>query len=114
MDLNVIYESIVPDNIKDLPVVKESLKVFIEMLNRNAKISQRINKIFSIDDEVWYKLDSNGEPITISDSKFLKQSKNNLKKGLLLTYLGVLYDCIGSAQLDNLIRQATKKNKQIL
>ena len=108
MDLNVIYESIVPDNIKDLPVVKESLKVFIEMLNRNAKISQRINKIFSIDDEVWYKLDSNGEPITISDSKFLKQSKNNLKKGLLLTYLGVLYDCSGSAQLDNLIRQATK------
>ncbi len=108
MNLSVIYESIVPDNIKDLPVVKESLKVFIEMLNRNAKISQRINKIFSIDDEVWYKLDSNGEPITISDSKFLKQSKNNLKKGLLLTYLGVLYDCIGSAQLDNLIRQATK------
>lgn len=108
MDLSVIYDSIVPDNIKELPVVKASLNIFIELLNRNSQIAQRINRIYNIDNELWYKLDSDGEPITVSDSTFLKTTKDNLKKGLLLTYLSVLYNCIGEAQTSNLIRQATK------
>ena len=108
MDLNVIYDAIVPYNIKDIPLVKSSLKIFIESLNRNAQIAQRIQKLYSVDDETWYKLDDNGDPIVVNDSSFLKTSKDNLKKGLLLTYINTLYNAIGSAQTNNLIREATK------
>ena len=52
MDLSVIYDSIVPDNIKELPVVKASLSIFIELLNRNSQIAQRINRIYNIDNGI--------------------------------------------------------------
>lgn len=108
MELNVIFDAIVPDNIKNIPLVQKSLSIFIEMLNRNSAISQRILKLYSIDDETWYTKDEQGNELVVTDSKFLKQSKDNLKKGLFMTYLGLLYDCITKAQLNNNIRVATK------
>lgn len=108
MELDVIFDAIVPDNIKNIPLVKKSLSIFIEMLNRNASVSQKISKLYSIDDETWYTLDENGDERIVSDSLFLKRSKDNLKKGLFMTYLGLLYDCISKAQLNNNIREATR------
>lgn len=108
MELNVIFDAIVPDNIKNIPLVQKSLPIFIEMLNRNSAISQRILKLYSIDDETWYTLDENGNEKIVRDSEFLKRSKDNLKKGLFMTYLGLLYDCISKAQLNNNIREATR------
>ena len=108
MELNVIFDAIVPDNIKNIPLVQKSLSIFIEMLNKNSAISQRILKLYSIDDETWYTKDEQGNELVVTDSKFLKRTKDNLKKGLFMTYLGLLYDCISKAQLNNNIRVATK------
>lgn len=108
MELDVIFDAIVPDNIKNIPLVKKSLSIFIEMLNRNSAVSQRILKLYSVDDETWYTVDDVGNEKIVSDSKFLKESKDNLKKGLFMTYLGLLYDCISKAQLNNNIREATR------
>ena len=49
MDLNTIFEAIVPGNIKDIPLIRKSFKIFIEQLNKNSVIAQRIDKIFDID-----------------------------------------------------------------
>lgn len=108
MELDVIFDAIVPDNIKNIPLVQKSLSIFIEMLNRNSAVSQRILKLYSVDDETWYTVDDVGNEKIVSDSKFLKESKDNLKKGLFMTYLGLLYDCISKAQLNNNIREATR------
>lgn len=108
MELNVIFDAIVPDNIKNIPLVQKSLAIFIEMLNRNGAVSQRISKLYSVDDEAWYTQDDEGNTLVVTDSAFLKESKDNLKKGLFMTYLGLLYDCITKAQLNNNIREATR------
>ena len=39
MDLNTIFEAIVPGNIKDIPLIKKSFKIFIEQLNKNSVIA---------------------------------------------------------------------------
>lgn len=107
MDLNTIFEAIVPGNIKDIPLIKKSFKIFIEQLNKNSVIAQRIDKIFDIDSNEFYKETEQGDLIKITDSNFLKESKNNLKTGLFMMYLGLLYNLIGSIQTNSLIREAT-------
>ena len=107
MDLNVIFDAIVPGNIKEIPLIQKSFKIFIDQLNKNAVISQRINKIFEIDSNDFLKFNEQGEIEKITDSEFLKKTKNNLKSGLLMMYLGLLYELIGSIQTNSLIREAT-------
>lgn len=107
MDLNVIFDAIVPGNIKEIPLIQKSFKIFIDQLNKNAVVSQRINKIFEIDSNDFLKFNEQGEIEKITDSEFLKKAKNNLKSGLLMMYLGLLYELIGSIQTNSLIREAT-------
>lgn len=90
MDLQVIFNTIVPDNIRNLPLVKKCSEIFIEQLNRNSQISMRISKIYEPDSQNWIKIDEEGNISEITDSEFLKRSKVILKTGLLYTYLNVI------------------------
>lgn len=108
MELQVIIDAIVPNNIKEIPLVSVCTKIFVEMLNRNSTISQRIRNLYNTDYEVSYQYDDDGNLVEIKDSAFLKRTKNNLKEGLFLTYLNVLYTMIEQAQLDPRINEAIK------
>ena len=108
MNLNVIFDAIVPDNIKNIPLVNTAVKIFIEQLNRNAKIAQRIRNIYDIDSNDFYKINEIGVVEYVTDSDFLKASKDNLKQGLMMTYLGLLYSMVSDIQYNSLITEATK------
>lgn len=48
-DLQSIFESITPDNIKDIPVIQDSMEIFIETLQELSKESIEIRNIFQND-----------------------------------------------------------------
>ena len=87
MNLSVIFNAIVPDNIKDIELVKKCSNIFIEQLNRNSTISRRIADIFDVDKKTWLQQDTIGNITEVTDSDFLIESKNILKQGLFQVYL---------------------------
>ena len=42
-----IFKAITPDNIKDIPLISDSMEVFIELINENSPISIDISKALS-------------------------------------------------------------------
>lgn len=101
MDLSVIFNAIVPDNIKELPLVKQCTKIFIEQLNRNSIIAQRISNLYDVDKKTWLQQNADGSVSAITDSEFVSASKSVLKTGLFQVYLNVLHSLILKMQLDN-------------
>ena len=93
MDLKIILQSLVPDNIRQIPLVSSSIEAFAEMLEKNSAVACRIRRIFDVDNSVWYKRDENGNIVQIPDSDYpyIEQAKRNLKQGLFYTYLSVLF-----------------------
>lgn len=98
MDLSVIFDAIIPDNIRNLPLVKKCSEVFIEQLNRNSTISKRISKLYDVDSTTWVKRDSNGNITEVDDSEFVNNAKKILKMGLLYTYLNFIFIHISKIQ----------------
>ena len=98
MDLSVIFDAIIPDNIRNLPLVKKCSEVFIEQLNRNSTISKRISKLYDVDSTTWVKRDSNGNITEVDDSEFVNNTKKILKMGLLYTYLNFIFIHISKIQ----------------
>lgn len=110
MDLSVIFDAIVPDNIKNLPLVKKCSKIFIEQLNRNSQISMRISKLFDVDSTGWIKTDENGNIEEITDSNFLKNSKDILKLGLFYVYINTIVNLIVKLQKNQNIKNVLNEN----
>lgn len=107
MNLSVIFNAIVPDNIKDIELVKKCSNIFIEQLNRNSTISRRIADIFDVDKKTWLFQDSSGLVTEVSDSEMVSKSKDILKQGLFQVYLHVLYNLVEKIQTDPNVKQAT-------
>lgn len=108
MNLSAIIQKIIPENIKSIPLVQICTNIFVEMLDRNSLVSQRISSIYDIDKKEWYQEDSEGNVSKIEDSGFLEESKKNLKSGLSQLYLAVLHDTILKIQQSSIIREATE------
>lgn len=107
MNLSVIFNAIVPDNIKDIELVKKCSNIFIEQLNRNSTISRRIADIFDVDKKTWLQQDTIGNIREVTDSDFLIECKNILKQGLFQVYLNVLYNLVEKIQMDPNVKEAT-------
>lgn len=86
MNLKQVFESITPENIKDIPLIKTAMDIFIANLKKNSNISLNINKVYQ------NILDGSG---SISDN-----SKSNLKNAMLDTYLSETHNTIKSTQND--------------
>lgn len=93
MDLQVIFDCIVPDNIKNIPLIKVCTNIFIEQINRNSQIAINIGKLFDLENDTQIKID--GDNITqIIDSDAVKNSKDILRLGLFYTYINSIYTLI--------------------
>ena len=57
MDLQVIFDCIVPDNIKNIPLIKVCTNIFIEQINRNSQIAINIGKLFDLENDTQIKID---------------------------------------------------------
>lgn len=111
MNLSVIFNAIVPDNIKDIELVKKCSNIFIEQLNRNSTISRRISDLFDIDKKTWLQQDTYGGVREVSDSEMITKSKEILKQGLFQVYLNVLYNLVEKIQMDPNVKEATDIRK---
>lgn len=67
--LDEIIQSIIPDNIKRIPVVETVSKAFSEMLSKNSQIAIRIRQLFDIDSKGYFRRDSNGNLEFVPDKK---------------------------------------------
>lgn len=109
MNLSVIFNSIIPDNIKNIPLVQKCTEIIIEQLNRNSTIAQRISNLYTIDRVSFLKTDKFGSITEISDSDFLTETKNNLKDALFNVYVCVLYNLAQKIQSNPDIVEVTNK-----
>ena len=46
-ELLAIFKAITPDNIKDLPLISDSMEIFIELLSENSYISSDVKSALS-------------------------------------------------------------------
>ena len=67
--LDEIIQSIIPDNIKRIPVVETVSKAFSEMLSKNSQVAIRIRQLFDIDSKGYFRRDSNGNLEFVPDKK---------------------------------------------
>lgn len=111
MDLSVIFDAIIPDNIRNLPLVKKCSEVFIEQLNRNSTISKRISKLYDVDSTTWVKRDSNGNITEVDDSEFVSNAKKILKMGLLYTYLNFIFTHVSKIQKNSSVISDIRENQ---
>ena len=100
MELTVFLESTVPDNIKNIDLVKRCTEIFSEMLMANSAISYKISRLFDIDSTGWHRDDGSGlrevsfyEKDSEGNYRYphILEARENLKKGLLYTYLNVVF-----------------------
>ena len=108
MDLQNIFESITPDNIKNIPVVKYCMKAFISQLRKDAKVATKISRLFDIDSTDYFYIDDNNNRVVQKDTKIVRLSKENIKKGLVQFYLNVLYKLIEETAIDKDVKTAIK------
>lgn len=76
--LKQIFDSITPDNIKDLDIIRDAMEIFIENIEQNAEISTDITKVFTSENE-------------------------EIQNALYATYIQSLYNAITKAQSNPLI-----------
>jgi hypothetical protein len=79
MNLKYIFDAITPENIKNIPVIRSAMDIFIQNLEKNAKVAKDIRKIYESDNE-------------------------NVKIALIKTYLNSLYNVISKAQTSKVIK----------
>ena len=91
MNLKTIFESITPENIKSIPLLKTAMDIFIQNLEENSKISTDIKQIYNnISKE--------------TDSDILQESKDKLRKGLLDVYLSSFFNVLSKAQNNDIVK----------
>ena len=94
--LTSIFEAITPENIKNIPVVKHTMDIFLENLEANSKISR---KIISLYDTEKYS----------DDSEEITASKQRIRNGLYLLYTNTLYKCLQSMSSSKEINKILNK-----
>jgi len=94
LNLREIFEAITPENIKDIPLIKSSIDIFIEQIESNSQISIDISKM-------WDNI-TNESNRSVSGTKpqndIIINSKNRLRDLLLQTYVNVIYNTLKKAQ----------------
>lgn len=83
--LQEIFNAITPENIKDIPLLKTAMEVFIANLEENSQIASDISKIYD-------------NKYDVNDSVAVQDAKAKLRKGLLDVYLSSLYRVLSNAQ----------------
>ena len=94
--LQSIFDAITPENIKNIPVVKIGMQIFIDELEKNSEIAKRIRSLY--DNE--YLPD---------DSEKVLKAKEKLKQGMYYYYISNLYNCLKNLTSSKSIKQALKK-----
>jgi len=79
MNLKYIFDAITPENIKNIPVIRSAMDIFIQNLEKNAKVAKDIRKIYESDNE-------------------------NVKIALIKPYLNSLYTVISKAQANKVVK----------
>lgn len=92
MDIKTIFESITPENIKDIPLIKTAMDIFIKNLEENAYVASSIKEIYN-------------NAYKSADPEHIQECKLELRKGLLDVYLHNLYNTLQKAQNNKIIRQ---------
>jgi len=91
MNLKAIFESLVPENIKNIPLVSAAMEIFLENLKKNSYIAIDIHKIY--------------ENFISNDSTPVDESKKKLKTALLDIYMSELFKTIKKIQNDKNIQE---------
>lgn len=80
LNLKSILYAITPENIRQIPLVKISLDIFVDYIMSSNEIAQRISAVFDIDIDV--------------DTESQKKSREILRKGVYLTWIYTLYNTL--------------------
>ena len=96
MNIKHIFESLTPENIKKIPLMRTAMDIFVNVLETNSQISQKITKIFDIN----YNPD---------ETPIVERSKRNLRIGLFQLYLFTLYKTLNSVAESTAIREELVK-----
>lgn len=91
MDIRGIFDAITPENIKNIPLIATAMNIFIENIEENALLSESIRRVYT-------------NEYNASDSDIVKESKLNLRKGLLDVYLTSLYNVLSQAQDNEIVK----------
>ena len=91
MDIRGIFDAITPENIKDIPLIATAMDIFIENIEENALLAESIRRIYT-------------NEYNDSDSDLVKESKLNLRKGLLDVYMTSLYNVLSKAQNNEVVK----------
>jgi hypothetical protein len=78
MSIKQIFESITPDNIKDIDIIRDAMEIFIENIEKNSVISTDITRVFESDNEY-------------------------IQNALYETYINSLYTAITKAQANPIV-----------
>ena len=81
LNLKSVLYAITPENIRQIPLVKVSLDIFVDYLMSSNELCQRISAVFDVD--------------SVSDeTPTQKASKDILRKGAYLTWIYTLYTAL--------------------
>ena len=84
-DLKIIFDTLVPENIKNIPVVQSAMDIFVQNIEENSAIAVNIRKMYDFN-------------INALDNNLTTASKGNIKQGFVDVYLESLYKTIVAAQ----------------
>lgn len=101
MALQEIFNAITPDNIKNIPLIRDAMEIFIKNLEEVSVLSVDINKITSHDN---YKKQYGNE--------IFKDSAVELRSNLLKMYLNALYHILSEVQTNKIIQNKIELSKQ--
>jgi len=96
-DLKPIFEALVPENIKNIKVVKDAMSIFMLALEENAAVAFDIKNIYN-------------QHLNVNVVDLTTKSKLNLRKALLNIYLKTMYEIIVSAQQNKAIQEKFSRN----
>jgi hypothetical protein len=90
-DLKYIFDALVPENIKDVPLIKDAMVIFLDNLEKNSAIAFDIKEVYN-------------NYLNLPESDLTLDTKTNLRTGLLNIYLQTLYNVIKAAQSDKILQ----------
>ena len=89
MKLQAIFDSITPQNIKDIPLLADAMEIFINNLENNSSISTDIREVFSADN-------------------------TEIRENLLKIYISSLYSVISNIQQNKDIQEKFREGEGLV
>lgn len=111
MDLSVILKSVIPDNIRNIPLVSVCTDAFSEMLSRDCNVSIRIRDLFDTDSSVFYRRDESGVlvPEKTADEILDEINKEKIKDNPDKTKIKTLTEYLEYREYTDKCRNSLKK-----